>query len=442
LPSNRIILEVAVMEVVRKYPAKKQWHLAIIAAALTVWLPAGWAAGDVIGGSVEELLAYAREHNPDLRVRRLEADAMRERIVPAAALSDPEFQLELMDFTNAMTPGKSASLLPGEVGTTRYRAIQALPFPGKRGLRGEVAEALADQAVSDHDLARLDVEAKVKTAYARYFQASGQTNILRETLSLVDALERLVTERYSVGLVPQQDALRAQSERTSLKLDLVDSEQRRRSAAAKLNALLPRAADAPLAAPSRLPATPGQLALASTFDKAKARSPELSRERLGVTAAEKSKELTRLNRYPDFTLALTNNQPRNGADNWDFMVGINIPLQQASRRAQEREAEHRLTAAGERVAAVEARLNGRLGEALVELVASADKACLLRDTLLPQARATLDAAQAGYESGRVNFNTLIEAERQILRTRLTLLDTEVDASIRHVELEQLVGAPL
>lgn len=424
---------------------KKPWRLAAVAVSLVLWIQPGIAAEEVPGKTVDELLAYAREHNPDLRVRRLDAQALRERIESASALPDPKFQVELMDFTNAMTPGKSASLVPGEVGTTRYRVIQGFPFPGKRGLRGDVAEALASQADTSHDTARLDLEGKIKTAYARYFQAVGQTRILDETLQLVGALERLVVQRYSVGLVPQQDAVRAQSESTSLKVDLVESERRRRDAAAKLNALLPRDADAPLAEPVRLATIPATQKLAQVFARAKEISPDLSRERLGVDAAEKGKDLTYLNRYPDFGVALTNNRPRSamiGPDTWDLMLEVNIPLQQSSRRAQEREAEYRLDAARERVAAAEARLNGRLGETLAGLNASSDKARLLRDTLLPQARATLDAAQAGYESGRVNFNTLIEAERQILRTRLALLDAEVDASIRQAELEQLVGAPL
>jgi outer membrane protein, heavy metal efflux system len=424
---------------------KKPWRLAAVAVSLVLWIQPGIAAEEVPGKTVDELLAYAREHNPDLRVRRLDAQALRERIESASALPDPKFQVELMDFTNAMTPGKSASLVPGEVGTTRYRVVQGFPFPGKRGLRGDVAEALAGQADTSHDTARLDLEGKIKTAYARYFQAVGQTRILNETLQLVGALERLVVQRYSVGLVPQQDAVRAQSESTSLKVDLVESERRRRDAAAKLNALLPRDADAPLAEPVRLATIPATQKLAQVFARAKEISPDLSRERLGVDAAEKGKDLTYLNRYPDFGVALTNNRPRSamiGPDTWDLMLEVNIPLQQSSRRAQEREAEYRLDAARERVAAAEARLNGRLGETLAGLNASSDKARLLRDTLLPQARATLDAAQAGYESGRVNFNTLIEAERQILRTRLALLDAEVDASIRQAELEQLVGAPL
>jgi outer membrane protein TolC len=124
------------------------------------------------------------------------------------------------------------------------------------------------------------------------------------------------------------------------------------------------------------------------------------------------------------------------------MLELTIPLQQGSRRAQEREAERRVDAAQQQVAAAEARLNGRLGEVHAAFAANVDKARLLRDTLLPQARANFEAAMAGYESGRVNFNTLIEAERQILRARLALLDADAEIHVRLAELELLVGAPL
>jgi outer membrane protein, heavy metal efflux system len=394
-----------------------------------------------LGASLDELIAYARQHNPELAAQRLEAEAARERIAPASALPDPKFQVELMDFTNAMSGG-STSLLPGEVGQTRYRIIQPLPFYGKRERRGEVAGALAGQATRSSDAAALDVEARIRIAYTRYYQAAGQAAIVGEALTLVEALGRLVETRYSVGLVPQQDVLRAHSEVTSLKLDLVDIERRRRDAAAQLNAQLPRRADAPLANPQSLPAVPDRLAFDALVERARSASPELARERLGVDAAASSRELVHLNRYPDFSLGLTNNRPKSGKDNWDLMLEVNIPLQQSSRRAQEREAEHRLNAAQSRVAAAETRLDGRIGETLAAFEASSDKARLLRDTLLPQSRANLDAAQAGYESGRVNFNTLIEAERQVLRSRLALLDAETEIRIRHTELERLAGAPL
>ena len=415
--------------------------VSISAATLLFAVAPSWADEAPLGATLSGLLRYAREHNPELAARRLDATAARERIEPAAALPDPRFQLELMDFTNTMS-GRGASLLPGEVGQTRYRVIQSLPFWGKRGLRGELAEALAGQSTRTADVAALEVEGRIKTAYARYYQANGQTAILNETITLVDAFGRLVETRYGVGLVPQQDVVRAHSEITSLKVDLVEAQRRLRDAVSKLNTELPRAADAPLAPPEMLSAVADTISLNELFEKAKSIAPDLARERLGIDAAAKSRDLVYLDRYPDFAVALTNNRPRNGIDNWDVMLEVNIPLQQASRRAQEREAERRMEAAASQVAAAEARLHGRLGEAHAAYTANREMARLLRHTLLPLSRANLEAAQAGYETGRVNFNTLIEAERQILRTRLALLDAEVEIRVQQTEIERLVGASL
>ncbi len=395
-----------------------------------------------LGATLSGLLSYAREHNPELGVRKYETEAARERVEPAAALPDPRFELELMDFTNTVNSGRSPSLLPGQVGNTRYRVVQPLPFWGKRGLRGEVAEAQAEQVETLQQGTALEVENRIKTAYARQFQASGQIAILRETLSLFDAIEQLVLTRYGVGLVPQQDALRAQSELTSVKIDLVEAQRRQRDNAAKLNALLARDGNAPLSDPGYLPSAPSEVSYQSLLEQIRTRSPEVSRERFGVVAAEKNRDLTWLNRYPDFAVGLTNNRPYNAADNWELMVGVTIPLQQSSRRAQEREAERKLDAAQTRVLAAETRLAGRLGETLAAFEASRDKARLLKGTLLPQATATFKAAQSGYESGRVNFNTLLDAERQVLRARLALLDADVESAVRLAELEFLAGAPL
>ncbi|HRP97871.1 MAG TPA: TolC family protein [Rhodocyclaceae bacterium] len=415
---------------------------AAITLAFALWQTPALAAEPPLGASLDGLIAHARAHNPELAASRLEAAAARERVEPAAALPDPRFELELMDFTNTMNPGRSASLIPGEVGATRYRIVQMLPFAGKRELRGQVAQALADRSDSVSAAARLKVEGAIKTAYARHYQASGQVRILRETIALVEGLEQIVLTRYGLGLVPQQDAIQVQGELTSLKIDVAEAERRRIDAVAKLNALLPRAPDAPLAEPAVLPPLPPALTLAALIEDAAAHSPEFGREQAALTAAEHSRALTYRDRYPDFGVALANNRPRGGRDSWDLMIELNIPLQQASRRAREREAERRVEAAEAQRNATAARLSGRIGELTAAIDTRRDQARLLRDTLLPQAEANLDAAQAGYESGNVNFNTLIEAERRILRTRLALLDAEVEARAGLAELEQLVGAPL
>lgn len=414
---------------------------AVFALALTLATAVASANETALGATVDGLLAHARGNNPGLSASRLDRDAAQARAESASALPDPRFQLELMDVTNTMGDG-STSLLPGQVGQTRYRVIQPLPFWGKRGLRGDAAEARAAVADAQRRQVEVELESAVKTAFAGYFRAFGQRRILDETLQLVTSLERLVLTRYSVGLVPQQDALRAQSEITRLKLGLLESDQAIATARARIVALLALPADAALAAPVALPPRPAAPSTTTLVARSQESSPELAAARHAAEAAAQARDLAYRERYPDFAIGLTNNRPRTGEDSWDVMFEVEIPLQQGRRRSAEREAEREREAALERIRGVEASLAGRIGTTRAGYASALDRATLLRATLLPQAEANLRAAQADYETGRINFATLIDAEAQILDTRLRLLDAEVESAQQLAELEMLLGAQL
>lgn len=414
---------------------------ACVAMLALVWSPAGMA-DETLGADLDALIAHAREHNPALAASRMDAAAARERVTSATALPDPRIEIELMDVTNAMNPGRPASLLPGEVGTTTLRVSQMLPYPGKRALRGEVAEALADGAAADVLQARLDVESAIRRAFIAFYRAADQSRILAETIALNESLEALVLSRYGLGLAPQQDALQVQGELTSLRIEAVDLVRSRAAAQASLNALLPRAPNAPLAEPAALPVLPPPAALMSLVEQATQHAPALARARSDLEAAEHNSVLTHRDRYPDFGVSLANNSPRGGRDSWDVMFELNIPLQRTSRRAREREAEYERRAAEARRDAVEIRLAGALGETHAALEARRGQALLIRDSLLPQTEAGLESARAGYETGSVGFASVLAAQQRVLRTRLTLLEAEVEAALSAADLEQLLGTSL
>ncbi|MHB1360253.1 MAG: TolC family protein, partial [Rhodocyclaceae bacterium] len=71
----------------------------VLAATLAVasGLSFAVAAADEmhIGGSVDSLLAFARERHPEFAAMRSEAAAAAERVGPAGALPDPGFRVEL-----------------------------------------------------------------------------------------------------------------------------------------------------------------------------------------------------------------------------------------------------------------------------------------------------------------------------------------------------------
>lgn len=401
------------------------------------------ASAAELGATLDGLLAHARERHPELRAMRHEAEAAAERIVPAGSLPDPMFQAELRDVTNEMSGG-SPNLLPARVGSTRYQLRQTFPAWGSRDAKRDAARAGADEATLRAEATWTELAMRIKTAYAAWQRLHAQIEQQRELLALVDRMESAAQVRYAGGLAPQQDAIRAQLERTAMASELATLESELTGTRARINSLLTRPTDAPLAAPLGQDALPtlARLDMAALRERVLARNPALAAEDARIRAAEKTRDAVYSNRYPEFTIGVAPVQTRNRISEWELMFEVNIPLQQKSRRAEEREALAMLSAAQARKEAAANEALSQLGEALSALEAARRVATLTQTSLLPQAEISLQSALAGYETGKVDFATVLEAQRQIRQARLTLIRTQAEARTRVAEIERLLGGDL
>ena len=414
-----------------------------LALALLCGVAAAQPAPPDLGATLSGVLAYAKERHPELRAMRHEADAAAQRVGAAGALPDPMLQVELRDVTNEMSGG-SFNLLPARVGSTRYQLRQTFPAWGSRDAKRDAAAATADEAARRADATWAELAMRIKTAYARYRQAHESLAQTRALLDLVDRLEHVAAARYAGGLAAQQDAIRAQVERTSMLSDLAMLESELRSARARLNGLLVRATDAPLAEPRDEGALPAlaRLDAATLRERVLARNPQLAAEDARIRAAERSKDAVFANRYPMFTLGVAPIQTRNRIGEWELMFEVNIPLQQKTRRSEEAEAAAMVAAAQARREAIATEALAVLGENLAALEAAHRVETLTQASLLPQAEVTLAAALAGYETGKVDFATVLDAQRQIRQARLALIKTRAEARMRLAEIERLLGEEL
>jgi outer membrane protein TolC len=392
------------------------------------------------GASVESLLAAAREGSPDLRMVRLEAEAARERIQPAGALPDPVLRIELENITRNGSQG--ATLNPAQVGDTKYTLMQPLPFWGKRDLKREVAGAEAAQAEGRAADTWAEVASRIKTLYAQYWLTGQSLQLTRENIELTRRLEQIAQARYAGGLAAQQDAIRAQLERSAMDAELVGMESEFHHLMVFLNAMLARPSGAALAEPASLRTIPARLDGAALNARLLAANPQLAIEAARVEGAGKSRELAYRNRYPDFTLGVAPMQVGSRVDAWSLMLEMNLPLQQGTRRSQERESERMLEAATARQEALGHRLMGDLNAALSNLDAARTTEQITRTRLLPQAELTFKSALAGYENGKVDFATLLDAQRQIRNARLALLRAQASQQMRLAEIERLLGEDL
>jgi cobalt-zinc-cadmium efflux system outer membrane protein len=413
---------------------------ALVSAGATV---SAWAQPTALGASVQSLLDHARAQNPELAAMRLEADAAAQRVQPAGALPDPVLRVELENINNYGNDARP-NLLPSRVGETKYTLMQPLPAWGKRELRREVATADAQQASARAAATWSELAARIKTGYAQYYLAAGTERLTLEILDLMSRLEQIAQARYAGGLVPQQDAIRAQLEQTAMRSELIALDNEKRQLRARLNALLARDGAAPLVEPQMLRALPAVTALDPSVlvQRARANNPSLQAEEARLRNAEKNRELTLRNRYPDFQVGVSPTQMGSRITTWGLMVEMNIPLQQASRRAQEGEAEAMVGAARARTQAVANQLLGELAENLAGIEAARRSEVLVATQLLPQSELILRSALAAYENGKVDFATLLDAQRQIRKARQDRLKAQVEAQLRLAEIERILGENL
>jgi outer membrane protein TolC len=413
---------------------------ALVGAGTLLAAPARAAA---LGEDVQGLLDYARAQSPELAAMRSEAQAAQQRVQPAGALPDPVLRVELMNVNNF---GNDAgfNLLPSKVGETKYTLMQALPAWGKRDLRRDVALADVQQASARTSATWTELSMKIKTSFAKYYEAAANERITREVLDLMGGVQQIAQARYAGGLVVQQDVIRAQIEQTTMRSELIMLASQKRQAQARLNALLARDSAAPLATPLALRPLPavGALDTAALAQRARGNNPQLLAEEARIIGAEKNRELTRRNRYPDFNVGIAPSQMGTRITQWGLMVEVNIPLQQTTRRSQEAESESMLSAARARSQALANQLVGDLGENLAALEAARSSESLFANQSLPQSELSLRSAMAAYENGKLDFTALLEAQRQIRKARQDRLKVQVEAQMRLAEIERIVGEDL
>lgn len=395
------------------------------------------------GRELPPLLQWARQHNPNFAAMRFESDALRARVQSAQALPDPVLLTELRDVTR-QAEGGGFSLDPARVGSTRWQVSQALPGWGKRGRREGAASAAAEESGFRAELAWNEVAAQVRGYWTQSWRFGQSLAVTRELKDLMRSVEETARRRYGAGLGQQQDVLRAQVELSVLDGELAQMEAELHAQQARLNSLLARDPDARLTVPEALPALPvvdhgRHLQLAARL---KEKNPLHLAEGARAAAAERNREVVRDARTPDYRLGLGAIQMGNRVAEWELMLEVNIPLQQGSRRAQEAEADAMAGAARARRQAAENLALADLAHAVTDYEAARRLEMLARQSLAPQAEVALQSALAAYENGRLDFATLLDAQRQLRQARLARIKAHADAQLRLAEIEKAVGESL
>ena len=409
------------------------WYVSCV---LGLALFGGWQAGGLAVAApldaeprleLRSLVREVLENNPDIRAAQQRWEAAKAVVPQVKTLPDPMLNL---GYENK------------EEREVTYGFSQEIPFPGKLRLRGEVATREAERMEQDYLTVPLRIIARLKEAfYDLAFIHTSIETVEKNRRVLLDFVQT-AEARYAVGRGVQQDIFRAQTEVSRLLGRLAALEQRKASLQAEINRLLNRPPAASLGIPQPIQMQPLRRSLEEFTGLIEQASPLLQAQNKSVERSDQSIALTRREFLPDFSVSAggvrNETLKKNG---YQVMLGIKVPLYYATKQREAvREALASREAAVQDARAVRQELLFRVQDSVVQVQRAEKLIALFTDAILPQARLTLEAAQAGYAVGKVDFLTL-------LSSLLTLQDNELELHGEITEhekalarLEEIIGS--
>jgi len=367
--------------------------------------------------SLEQAVATALQNNPDLEAMKERALALADMPDQEGSLADPNLALRAVNL-----PLDTFSLDQEPMTQLQVSLNQALPYPGKLSLRRQIAEQESRAGDFRFAMERLLLIQDVKTVWWNIYYLDRALETVERNEELYRQLNTIAQTKYEVGNGLQQDVLRAQLELSKL-LDMkISLENMRHNEAIRLITLLDQKPDTPVLLPERRTENfPGVPALQELLDQALVGNPMLEDMRSMTDAARTRIELAELKFYPDFVAGATygyrQGENADGSDRADFgtfSVTMNLPIfhrSEKNRAVSQRR--HEALQQEKSLESTENAIQARVATAFSDFTKYREEIELLEGGIIPQARQTLESMHAGYQVNKVDFLSLVEAQRSL-----------------------------
>lgn len=402
---------------------------ALVATSLLVVSPSAWAqeSGATLptDATLRQLIDQSLKALPELAKSQAVVRAQEERVPQAGAFPDPMLQIGIQNdgFT---------SIEIGRMGTSyvSFMASQTFPWPGKRGLRRELAELDVTQAKQGIVRVQRSTEAEVRRAYLDLL-------LLRERGIFLDQLQAIwqrslgaAGAKYETGSGAQSDLLRAQLELRRIEQRRIALDAERQTRQQALNRLRAHPLEEPIEPKTRLRDLPPLDSFDRLFspERALAQSPELAEARLELPRAAKSVALAEKGYYPDLTLGAGIMVRGALPPMWAVTMGGPVPIfagTKQSRAVAENRAWSR--AAQQQIAALEQGLRLRTAQRHAAFSALRRTLAVYDQGLLAQSEATVASTLSQYSIGKVTFASVLEANAGFLGDEEGYLESIAEA---------------
>lgn len=387
--------------------------------------------------AIDVLIAEALESNPEIRAAQRRVEAARLRPGQVSSLPDPMFSVTS---NSVKYPLPGAGLGREVIANIGIMASQNVPAPGKLKLRADLAYKDAEIALQQFQATEIGIAARIKAAYYKLAYAQTARRILDKNRALLQQILRVTEARYTVGKAAQQDLFKAQTQLSVVETRVLRLTQEARSAQADIGAALGRVftSDATEMKAFAMLDTLDELAHAADTN-----SPLLARERKSIQKTEVAVNLARKDYQPDYTLTAGYFNMGAMAPMYMLRADISVPtFYFRKQRPAVAEAVTNVRQARHLYQAADQALRLRVQDDYLALT-TADK--LLRiysETVIPQAGLALESSLASYETGAVDFLSVLSNFTSVLEFEMNYADELRNLHLAAARLEESTGKKL
>jgi outer membrane protein, heavy metal efflux system len=365
--------------------------------------------------SLADLEAQALVGNPSLQRLELEVQAAWAKAGYADKLPDPTIGANVFGQAIETAAGSQPA---------NFTVAQMIPW--LKRLDAKAQQACYDAMMVQESLRaeQLRVTAETRIAWYRLFVLNRQIDTIRANQELLSSLIEVANSRVATGTAAQGDVLLGTLELSRLQEQLMLLQQQTVSTKAELNRAIGRDSSLEVNVPETLTVSLPDWSHMFLRQQSVEHQPAIAAAQLRTHATHWGIEIARLERRPNVAVnanwfLIDDNRPAPGVvavgrDAWSLGAQVSLPLWHDKYDAMEHEAAWKHSAALASVDEVTNRYDALLRDLWEQARVAGETRQLYEETILPQARQTLDADQQSYANGAVEFDRIVRDFRNVL----------------------------
>ncbi|MFZ2957269.1 MAG: TolC family protein [Candidatus Ozemobacteraceae bacterium] len=383
--------------------------------------------------SLPSLVEVLLINNQKIQAAKAKILASKERIIIAKSWSDP-----MLGFMVVPNPTEEMEMI---VGAKNIEVSQMIPLGNKDKQAGRMATTRVEMDKAQFQVVVFDQLEALKTAYEEVSYLDDAVNIIEENRQILDQISGMTIARSSTPAI-LSEIQRIQSQLSQIGFDTSLLKELRIAEQARVNALLNRPIEQPLAVIPICEITAPVASFVNVLKQLGETHPDLRMASLAIQMAKQEKSMARKERIPDVTVGYSQQRDRNWKVDFrgdTYKIDLNLPLWGSKNRARIKEAGFKASEAEAELTATRQNLSSDITAQYVRIQNLWRTIRIYEDSLLPQSKHALENAQANRSKVSEILPEALEAQAVWLNFRLAHRRALADYRQANARLDTLIG---